>query len=196
MGHPRFARIRAALRARRKPAQNPSEIPEKPTAADLTPSVGWLGGWARNTQARFDPTHQQSAGCQPRTQSGVGMSPPQSGAALSARHAVGRIMSRGGGRPFDRGILAIVSSIFPRSVVFAAQLCCFSTPFLPGLSMAGEPRSYAAKREFQQAHPCPSTGANQRRLPRLCQRSHRSARLPRPRYGGQLPMADCPGREG
>ncbi len=86
------------------------------------------------------------------------MSPPQSGAALSARHAVGRIMSRGGGRPFDRGILAIVSLIFPRSAVFAALLCCFSTPFLPGLASAGEPRSYAAKREFQQAHPCPSTG--------------------------------------
>jgi hypothetical protein len=67
-------------------------------------------------------------------------------------------MSRGGGRPFDRGILAIVSLIFPRSAVFAALLCCFSTVLLPALASAEVHRSYAAKREFQQAHPCPSTG--------------------------------------
>jgi hypothetical protein len=85
------------------------------------------------------------------------MSPPQSGAAPSAPYAAGRIMSRGGGSPFDRGILAIVSLILPRSAVFAALLCCFSAVFLPGLASAGEPRSYAAKREFQREHPCPST---------------------------------------
>jgi hypothetical protein len=74
------------------------------------------------------------------------------------RHAVGRIMSRSRGSPFDRGIRAIVSLSFPRSAVFGALLCCFSAVLLPGLASAGEPRSYAAKREFQREHPCPSTG--------------------------------------
>jgi hypothetical protein len=64
----------------------------------------------------------------------------------------------GGSRHFDRGVLVILSLSFPISAVFGVLLCCFSTMLLPGLASARETRSYAAKREFQLEHPCPSTG--------------------------------------
>jgi hypothetical protein len=51
-----------------------------------------------------------------------------------------------------------VSLSFTRLAVFAGLLCCFSTVLLPGLASAEVHRSYAAKREFQREHPCPSTG--------------------------------------
>jgi hypothetical protein len=40
-----------------------------------------------------------------------------------------------------------------RTVIFAVALVA-----LPGLAMAAGHRSYSVKREFQQQHPCPSTG--------------------------------------
>jgi len=58
----------------------------------------------------------------------------------------------------DGGILAIVSLSFPRSAVPRALLFCLSAVLSPGLTSAGEHRSYAAKREFQQTHSCPSAG--------------------------------------
>ncbi len=51
-----------------------------------------------------------------------------------------------------------MSLSFPRSTVIGALLCCFSAVLLPDLASAGVHRSYAAKREFQREHPCPSTG--------------------------------------
>jgi len=84
---------------------------------------------------------------------------PQSPALLlRSRCAVDGIMLCGGSSQPHRGIFAILALSFTRSAVLGVLLCCFSGVLLPGLASAREPRSYAAKREFQREHPCPSTG--------------------------------------
>src|SRR6516162_9929393 len=60
---------------------------------------------------------------------------------------------------------------------------------LPLLASAREPRSASVKRDFQLAHPCPVTGADERAVPRLRQGSHRAACLWWPRCSQQ------PGRQ-
>ena len=43
-----------------------------------------------------------------------------------------------------------------RLMAVAALACCAA--LLPSLAPGGTQRSYATKRQFQQTHPCPSTG--------------------------------------
>jgi hypothetical protein len=63
------------------------------------------------------------------------------------------------------------SAMFLRWIVVFGALACVALP-----SAASEHRSREVTREFQREHPCPSTGANLRRLPRLPEGSHRAAR--------------------
>jgi hypothetical protein len=120
---------------------------------------------------------------------------PQPALLLRSLGAVTGAISRGDSTDFDRGVLAIVSLIFPRSPVLPAPLCCFSTVpcrvSLPQKCIAHMPRSASSSGSIRAPRPGEPAA-----LALAMSKIASSRSLPRPRYSGQSPMADNPSCEG